>query len=681
MFKKWQIADKIKDEFREKFPEIDSLVLQLLHNRGIDTQDKIDEFLNPDYGEDLHDPFLFKDMRKAVDRILEAIKNNEKITIFGDYDADGVTSVVVLEKVFNELAGNIDVYIPHRGKEGYGLNEKALKVIKENGSSLIITVDCGVSNYDAIDYANDLGIDVIITDHHQPPEKLPNAFAIIDPKVSDEKYPFEDLAGVGVAFKLAQALTRGFTRIENGSSRIAWHSELDAEFRSRSRIKCGMTNENVAGQKAIWCHSHKGTIAPSPDQIKWLLDLVAVGTVADCSPLVGENRTLVKYGLIVLNKTRNLGLKAIMETAGLAKSEAQGVRCVEDATVNGWNIGFQIAPRLNAAGRLDHANTAYQLLTTESPEEAKEIAGSLNETNNNRQEMTKKATDEAKEIIEKDQKNNIVLFAKNNNWQAGIIGLVAGRISQRYYRPVFIFTKIEGKIVASGRSIPEFDITQALKQTEKYLKRYGGHSQACGLELKSEKIYDDFIKKFSEVAGKKLDGLDLTPLLHIDAEIKADTIDWEIYEQVKKIEPYGMGNPQSIFVIRNLQIMEVRIIGKDGKHLKLKLRGLDADSDADRSRKRGFMRHSEPAGEESRELAGGRKGFFAVAQNDAGRMVSPKIINAIGFSLNDKERAWGAKLKVGDFIDVVGHIDVNEWNGNRELQMKVVDLRFSKKGC
>ncbi|MFC1615310.1 single-stranded-DNA-specific exonuclease RecJ [Patescibacteria group bacterium] len=678
MFKKWQIATPIKDKVKEKFPEINAILLQLLFNRGINTQDKIDEFLNSDYGEDLYDPFLFKDMRKAIDRVLKAIENNEKITIFGDYDADGVTSVVVLEKAIKSLEirnwkleiPNVDVYIPHRGKEGYGLNEKAIKLIKENGSSLIVTVDCGISNYEVIDYANDLGFDVIITDHHQPPEKLPNAFAIINPKVSGEKYPFKDLAGVGVAFKFAQALVKdtnkrklepvlrhslklrrhavaeSYDKAKHESTRIGeslCHSALDAESRSRSRIKCppirrtgGMTNETAAG-----------TMATSPDKIKWLLDLVAIGTVADCSPLVGENRTLVKYGLIVLNKTRNLGLKALIESAGLAKTQVEGVRCCDierqmlkevAINVNTWNIGFQIAPRLNAAGRLDHANTAYQLLITESVEEARRITLLLNEANNKRQEMTKKATDEAKKIIEKDQKDNLILFAKNNNWQAGIIGLVAGRISEQYYRPVFIFTKIDKKSVASGRSIPEFDVTKALKQTEEYLERYGGHSQACGLELKSEKKYGDFLKKFLKIADEKLHGFDLTPLLHIDGEIKAENVNWETWDNLQKIEPYGMVNPQPIFLIRDLQIMEVRIIGKDSNHLKLRL---------------GCV-------------------------NETG---TQKIINAIGFSLNDKERAWGEKLKVSDFIDVAGRIDVNEWNGNRELQMKIVDLRLSEKVC
>lgn len=643
MIKKWQIAESIKDDVKVLFPEINPAVLQLLSNRGFKKQEDIDNFLNPDY-EDLYDPFFFRDMGKAVDRIFTAIMNSEKITIFGDYDADGVTSTVLLKKVLEEIGEEIregieseeggkkiegcrdatnrisatkgeyiNVYIPHRGREGYGLNKEALKYIKEKGVGLVITVDCGVGNFEEVEFGNSLGLDIIITDHHYPPKKLPNAAAIINPKIEGDSYPFSMLAGVGVAFKIAQAcISRA---IDEGKKVFEENSEDFLNW----RIK--------------WEGFEK-----------WLLDLVVVGTVADCCPLTDENRILARYGLVVLNKTKNLGIKTLMETVGIAKNRNTSVICVKhswpDAKPNNgnkpplkldtWTISFQIAPRINSAGRLDHANTSYELLITQDEEEAQGIAKKLNETNVKRQELTNKAFNEAIGIIEKEQKNSLVLFVKEN-WEPGIIGLISGKITEYYNRPSFVFTKIGGELVASGRSIPEFNIIKALAPADKYLKRYGGHSQACGLSLKDDDEYDDFVKSFLKIAEEELKGQDLTPSLKIDAEIVLDQITWEFWDQLKDFEPFGEGNPKPLFVINNLRILEIKLMGEDGKHLKLKL------------------------------------------QNGNG-----KVINAIGFSLNNKDKgnSWGDDLRIGQMIDLAGYADVNEWNGNRELQVKIVDIKI-----
>ncbi len=629
MNKKWQIAKKIDDNFIQAFPEINLNTLQLLYNRGIKTQDEIDRFLTPDYGADLRDPFLFKDMDRAVKRIFDALAKGEKITIFGDYDADGVTSSVVLKKVLEEIGKGeesqksiksikskveVDVYIPHRGREGYGLNKEALEYIKNKGGSLVITVDCGISNYEEVAYGKSLGMDIIITDHHQPPIKLPDAYAILNPKVEECGYPFKGLAGVGVAFKLAQGLV------------------------SSIKYQVLRENKNLEGFE------------------KWLLDLVAIGTIADLCPLVDENRVLVKYGLIVLNKTKNIGLRALFEVAGIAKSGGSDVRCGEEKSkvksqkskvleegnnklINTWNVGFQIAPRLNAAGRLSHANTAFKLLTTEDENEAFNIARELDDTNNKRQILTKNATEEAIEIIKNEgQESHSAMFAKKKDWEPGIIGLVAGRLVEHYNKPAFVFTKIDDEVVASGRSIPEFDIMKALSACDEnkispssYLRRYGGHSQACGFSLEKEEHYEKFIKSLLDVATDELRGKDIAPSIYIDAEIGVEEVNWELSDSLECFAPFGQKNSQPLLVIKNLEILEIKAVGKEENHLKLKF----------------------------------RKGN--------------SVIGAIGFQMNNAERAWAEKLHIGDCIDAVCYIEVNEWNGNREIQLKIIDLQKVKK--
>lgn len=671
MSKKWQIAEKISKEFQDRFPEINPLVLQMLYNRGLKIQEKIDEFLNPDYGQDLHNPFLFKDMKKAVNRVFRALERGERIVVHGDYDADGVCGACLLVLTLKEIKiehrktqrrniekhkeGRINVYIPHRVIEGYGLNRQSVEEMAKDGTNLIITVDSGISNYEEIELANKLGMDVIITDHHHEPPKLPKAFAIINPQVVKEKYPFRDLAGVGVAFKLAQALL--------------------------SDIRCQMSD--VGSRKSdVGCQ--KSDVRKQAFE-KWLLDLVAIGTVADMSPLLGENRTLVKYGLIVLNKTRRIGLQELIKTIDkrqmtndrqqMTNNKPQSL--VVSRLLDTWNIGFQIGPRLNAAGRLDHANKAYQLLITKDKEEAEKLAQELNETNQERQRTIDKVLEEAKIQIGKVTSEKKILFAidpqikdeeskfKDSDlsrpaspgasvlrpgWPIGIIGLVAGKLSDEFYRPVFIITKNKKELTSSGRSISEFNLAEALEEASEYLSRFGGHVEAAGFSIDPKNL-DKFKEKMEKIAEKKLAGLDLVPSYFAEKEVILEEINWDFYENLEKFAPFGQNNPSPKFVVRDLMIVGLEKVGQDGKHLRLLVRENNS-----------LTFYS--------SLQGGQGGILANSDNRTGRRIWKMIYFGGG-------KEWGERLKMGDKIDCLFEVSINQWNGQRELQLKVVDLKKS----
>ncbi len=558
MKQKWVIKDKINKEDLNKFPEINPVILQLLYDRGLKTQAEIDEFLLPDYSQDIHDPFLFSDMQKVVKRINRAKENNEKIVIYGDYDADGVCGTSILARLFKELDIQFDVYLPHRELEGYGLNEKAIIEIAKAKAKLIITVDCGISNVKEVDLANSLGLEVIITDHHGLPEVVPKAFGIIHSGL-DTKYPFKYLAGGGVAFKLAQAFLKG-------------------------------TKYEILE--------------------KWLLDLVAISTVADMVPLIGENRTLVKYGLIVLSKTKNLGLQKLIEITGINIDK-----------IDTFTIGYQIAPRINAAGRMAHANNAYQLLTTDNIEEAITIAHSLNKSNTERQSLTDKIVMEVLEQIGSVKKES-VLYAKGSDWPAGLIGLVASKIVRQYFRPVLIFSEVDNLLVASARSIEEFNLIEALNELKDYFVKYGGHKGAAGFSMEPNK-YEDFKKEFTKLVKKKLKDIELLPRIDIDLEIKLNEINWPIIELLLSFEPYGQGNLRPKFRINDLKIVNLETVGNDQKHLRLIL------SDGELERK----------------------------------------VIAFGFGECNQE------LELGQKIDIICEISINQWNGNKEIQLSLIDFK------
>lgn len=569
MLKKWNIAKTVEQAISDKFSEIQPIVLQLLINRGLDTQEKIDKFLNPDYGDDLYDPFLFMDMDKAVKRILKAIEKKEKIVVYGDYDADGVCSSAVMVEFLQLLGADVIIYIPYRETEGYGLNVEAVTKIAEDGADLVITVDCGIANISEAKILKDKKVDLIITDHHHEPRELPEAYAIINPNVAQDKYPFGFLTGAGVAYKVVQGL-------------VAKHKEYKVK-----QLEDGAE--------------------------KWLLDLVAIGTVADLMPVLDENRALVKYGLVVLEKTKRVGLIELIESLGNRTPRI-------DERVIGW----QISPRLNAAGRLNHASVAYELLTTTDNARAKELSDELNKTNRERQKLTEKIIYQAKDKIGEPGDRKL-LAAVGKNWPTGIVGLVAGRIADKNNLPSIIISEFDGKLVGSGRSIPIFNMIEAMEEAKEYLAKFGGHAQACGFTIKDSDAVQPFIDKMSELAAKALDGKDTTPTLDIDVEVDLEDINWTLYKDLEKFEPFGTENPKPKFVAKGLTVANLQTMGKDDKHLRL-------------------MLHN------NKDVIYKTVGFFFGHLSD--------------------------KLNKGDKVDIIFEVDINEWNGNRELQMKIIDVKY-----
>jgi single-stranded-DNA-specific exonuclease len=566
MQKRWIVKEAAPAEFLSGLPEYPPLIASLLWNRDIKDKEQIREFLEPSWERDVYDPFLFRDMKKTVERIFKAVDAKEKITIFADYDADGVPAGTILATTLREYGFTADIYTPHRETEGYGLNVKAIEYLAAQGTKVIITCDCGISNTAEIAYAAEKGIDVIVTDHHQEPPELPaKAFSIIHPKISGEAYPCKFLSGGGVAFKLSQAL---------------------------------LQTRPIPGVEAFE---------------KRLTEFAAIALVADMVPLLGEARTLTNFGLRVLNKTTRIGLVKLYETAGIVPG-----------AVTTTTIGFQIAPRINAAGRMDHANGAVALLNAVDAEEATRLAIALNDTNAERQRVTKTMTDQVREqILATEQEDAPVLVTYDEKWPAGLMGLVAGKIVEEFNRPAFVFTKKnDGELVGSGRSIPAWNLILAMQKIPDAFLRFGGHIGAAGMSILPAK-FDDFKKRIVELGKNDLAGKDLTPALDVEAEISLKQVDWELEKWLAKFEPHGMGNRPPLFVGRALSVIAADAIGADGKHLRLTL-----------------------------------------CQNEG------KPYKCIGFKFG----SWAGELAAGDRIDAVFEIGVNEWNGRRELQLRIADL-------
>ena len=616
MQKRWLINKKYSKKFAKEFPELSPIILQLLWDRGIKDQTLVDEFFNPDYEQDIHDPYLMKDMDKAVKRIFKALESNERITVYGDYDVDGITSSAVLVSMLIEMKSVIsqierkkskkfiDIYIPDRELEGYGLNEKAVKEIYKKKTSLIITVDCGISSFKSAEIVKKLGMDIIITDHHHVPDKIPEALAVVNPKQKDCSYPFKELAGVGVAFKVAQALIVNLEKYDLKKSKKS--QELTVGFE------------------------------------KWLLDLVALGTVADCVNLTGENRTLVKYGLLVINKTKRIGIKKLIEMSGTKIRENGNVR--EAKTIDTTSISFMLAPRLNAAGRMDHANVSYELLNSESESEAEELALKLEKNNQNRQRITEKAMTEIKQRIGKYKKLPKIIVELDTSWRIGIVGLVAGRLADEYSRPFLVLQEKDNQSAGSGRSIPEFNLIEAIENCKEMLISFGGHSQAAGLKIENKDL-KKFKKKIEGIADKILKEEDLVPSIEIDYKVEHDQINWQLIDEIEKFKPFGQGNKKPLFVAKKLEVHEVRAVGNDKAHLKLCFKAILKD---------GTVKH-----------------FPAIAFR-LGKLADEMPARRMDGSDGKPGLRWG------DIVDVVFQLEVNEWNGNRELQMNVLDLRASE---
>lgn len=516
--KRWVIAKPITQQASEALAVVPPILRQVLFNRGIGTEEQARAFVAAKNLSDTN-PFQMIGMQAAVDRIRFALEQGEPIAIYGDYDVDGVTATALLVEALQKLGGDVRGYIPNRFDEGYGLNKDALDSLKADGVKLVITVDCGIRSPDETLHARAIGLDLIISDHHHPDgENLPPAFAVINPKQHGDPYPDKDLAGVGIAYKIAEALTMddGRQTMVNGQS---------------SAVN-GLTD---------------------------LLDLVALGTVADLAPLVGENRSLVRNGLKQLRETKRQGLFSL---AGVAQ--------IKIDKITAGNIGFMLGPRLNASGRLESALASFELLTTTDFMRAGQLAQQLDVQNRQRQTITKTMQQQAEEIAMQDDPHAFLLFAAHEDFNSGVVGLAASRLTEKYYRPSVVAAKGAEETRGSCRSIPEFHITDALDQCKDLLVRHGGHAAAAGFTVKNENL-TELVARLKSIAKEKLDGKDLRQTLSADMEVPLADMNFGILKNIAFLEPTGYGNPDAIFVSRNVKVKSFRAVGSEGRHLKLTL--------------------------------------------------------------------------------------------------------------
>lgn len=560
MNKKWECYNNNIEEVQKiaKNFNVSNLLATILSNKNISSENEIEKFLNPTRN-DFYDPFLMPDMKIAVDRILEAMSKKEKIIIYGDYDVDGITSITVLKQFLEDRGIEVGQYIPNRLNEGYGLNKKAIEEIVKQKYTLMITVDCGISGVEEVEYANSLGIETIITDHHEQGEEIPNALAVVDAKRKDNKYPFNQLAGVGVVFKLIQALG----------------------------ICLGLEEK---------------------EYLKYL-DLVCVGTISDIVPLVDENRVIAKLGLKLVQVTKNIGLKTLLDTVGYKK-------------IDSITISFGVAPRINACGRIGFQNEALDLFLTKSEKEAKEISDRLNEYNRERQDTEKKIFSEALQKIEKSEKDKPCIILGSENWHHGVIGIVASKVTDMYFKPSILICFEDGIGKGSGRSVPGFDLHEALSKCDKYVEKFGGHSMAIGITVTQDN-FNKFKEEFEEYT-KNSDIDKIVPIIYIDQEVTLKDINLKAAKEMQLLEPFGEGNKMPLFLYKNLRIDSIRALS-EGKHLKLTLKD------------------------------------------------DNYIIDAIGFNMG----ALADEYLIGDKIDVVGTLEINSFNNVEKIQINLKDVRKS----
>ncbi|HQV30565.1 MAG TPA: single-stranded-DNA-specific exonuclease RecJ [Calditrichia bacterium] len=566
MKSKWVISNDLeKDQIDRLIKElgIPPILARILLARGIDNFDKAQVYFRPDL-EKLHDPYLMKDMDKAVDRLTRAFSNGEKILVYGDYDVDGISGCTILYQAFSKLVGNkVTYHIPDRIKEGYGLSIEAVDRCVEEGISLIVTVDCGVTAVEEVAYAREKNIEVVICDHHEPGDSLPEAVAILDPKRPDCPYPFKELAGVGVGFKLLSGLYKSLDFPQ---------SQLD-EF----------------------------------------LDLVAIGSCADIVPLVDENRILVRHGLDKINYNPRFGIKALLSSSGAEKRE-----------ITSGLVVFVLAPRINAVGRMGDATRAVRLLSAPNLTSAQEMAREIEKENQVRRNVDESTFKEAVEIVESrlDPANDNAFVVYKEDWHPGVIGIVASRIVEKYYRPAILISVVDGVGKASARSISAFNIYEAIRECSDHLLTFGGHKYAAGLSIKSEQI-PAFVEQFKAVADRMITDEDLVPEIHIDCEVELNQFDERLLRLLKLMGPFGPSNLRPVFCSRNLKVVsEPQVVGKN--HLKLSLE---------------------------------QKGT---------------VLTAIGFNMGDRIDDIFEKSGV---VDAVYVLEENVWNGRKELQMRLKDIR------
>lgn len=544
-----------------------SIAGHLLKQRGINREEEVRQFMFPEYERDLHDPFLFRDMEKVVGRIAAAQDRGEKIGVFGDFDADGVTSSVIIRETLERLGIDTVIHIPHKIDEGHGLSRKAILRFRESGVRLILTLDCGMMNHQEIAEAASSGMETIVIDHHHVPEILPPAFAIINPKLPADTYPFRDLCGAGTSFKVATALYR--------------------------RLMPERTEE-----------------------LKWLLDVAAIGTVADVMPLIGENRVIVKYGLIVLQKTRRPGLLEMYAVGRIPIDD----RHAPDARM----IAFQIAPRINAASRMAHAETAHELLFTLDRVKARVLALELEGYNSARQKVSQVAAENVRAVAELKFRDEKFIVAVGSEFPLGVVGLVAGKVAHEIGKPTGVFQRGEEMSTGSFRSIPGFSIIEALEECSDLFEKFGGHEQAAGLTIRNDRM-DAFLERFGEIVRDRLKEVETVPELLIDAELHPGDVTLDLIRALSDLAPFGEGNPEPVFRLSGLEIREARTVGKGGKHWKLSL-------------SHSSFSHS---------------------------------IDAVGWSLVTPYPDLGP----GCQIEIVCQIEENTWNGRTVPQLKLLDMK------
>lgn len=586
--KKWDIKLSRSDKFAAHSLTIQAMARKLgvlpvtailLYNRGLQDTDSATKFLKKET-EFFHDSFELKDMDKAVERVIDALNNKEKIVIYGDYDVDGVTSVSTLYLYLKEKGGNVDYYIPNRNGEGYGINITAIDNLAKSGVDLIITVDTGITAYNEVEYIKSLGIDIVITDHHECYSDIPVAAAIVNPKRVDCDYPFKDLAGVGVVFKLLCALEQQLNRI-SGEPEKNYISDI--------------------------CYKYA--------------DIVAIGTVADVMPLVDENRLIVSLGLKMIENTARPGLLALLEQSG-AFPDPKSFKATKKKKISSSLIGYVLAPRINAAGRISNASKAVELFLTESEFEANRIALELCETNRERQNEENTIIEEAYKKIEQehDFENDLVIVLSQDNWHHGIIGIVSSRITEHYNLPSILISFEDDIGKGSGRSIKGMNLVDALMSCNDCLLKYGGHELAAGLSIERNKLHD-FKKKINDYARTHLNEEDLMTSILIDCELNTDDVTLELANQLYWLEPYGISNSVPVFIMRDLKIADIIPIGNN-RHTKFNL-----------------MKDS--------------KFFTAV------------YFGTIADDLN---------FVIGDYIDVVFNLDINDFQNTQNVQMIVKDI-------
>jgi single-stranded-DNA-specific exonuclease len=534
----------------------------------------LDTFLAPNFETDLHNPFLMGDMQQAVDLLRQVQREQRKVMIVGDYDADGITGTALLYRTFKKIGlSQVICRLPHRIHDGYGFQPHIVKEAVRDGVEVIVTVDNGVSSDEAITLAKQHGIAVIVCDHHTIPAALPPADAILHPKRENDDYPFSELTGVGVAFKLAQALCPRMLPSKQAESFL-----------------------------------------------KWNLDLVAIGTIADCATVMGENRVLIKWGLLVLEKIftshpkRRPGLYQLLQ------------QCLgNNPTYDSALIGFRLAPRINAAGRISHPDASLKLLLTKDAVEAEVLARNLQTLNTKRQQQTLAAVEEAQRQLQADLAHEKILIAKNKHWHPGIVGLIAGRLTEAYHRPSMIFhEQPNGDLVGSARSIEPFNIIDAITRQQSLLSRFGGHSQAAGCSLKPAQ-YEAFCRNMKALAQETLADVDLYPTVEIDCEVQPEQLTRELKQQLDRLEPYGIGNERPVFLLSKLEVQGLNPVGQGGAHLQLWLR------------------------------------------------TQGKTLKGIAF----QQGAVAGQLRRGDLVNVACYLQENHWNGQVSLELEVVDIQKS----